>query len=130
MIKVRVEALRISVRCDVSLLLQEHPTLINQLVGMSILALEVDTISHFDRRPTGQHIPMKSWNRLRWRWSWLWRALTPLTLEGEYIMFDDVLQRVYSDNGSGNGIFIGESGTWSVDDGAGFTGFPIVLTTD
>ena len=95
-----------------SVLCHEQPTLINQLVGMAILALEVDTMSHLleDHGTTYSDEVLESFEV---EMELALEALTPLTLEGEYIMFDDVLQRVYSDNGSGNGIFIGESGAVS-----------------
>ena len=110
----------------ISVLCQEHPTLINQLVGMSILSLEVETISQLIVAH-GMNYSDEVLAELEGELGLALDALEPLNLEGEYIMFDDVLQRVYSDDGAGNGIFIGETGTWSVDDGAGFTGFPIVV---
>ncbi len=110
----------------ISVLCQEHPTLINQLVGMSILSLEVDTISQL-LVAHGMNCSDEVLAELEGELGLALDALKPLNLEGEYITFDDVLQRVYSDDGAGNGIFIGESDTWPVDDGAGFTGFPIVV---
>ena len=109
-----------------SVLSQEHPTLINQLVGMSILALEVDTMSHL-LEAHGTTYSDEVLESFEAELGLALEALTPLTLEGEYIMFDDVLQRVYSDNGSGNGIFIGESGAWLAENGSGLTGFPMAV---
>ena len=109
-----------------SALSQEHPTLINQLVGMSILALEVDTMSHL-LEAHGTTYSDEVLESFEVEMELALEALTPLTLEGEYIMFDDVLQRVYSDNGSGNGIFIGESGAWLAENGSGLTGFPMAV---
>ena len=110
----------------ISVLCQEHPTIINQLVGMSILSLEVDTISQL-LLEHGMNYSDEVLAELEVELGLASDALKPLNLEGEYITFDDVLQRVYSDDGAGNGIFIGEAGTWLADNGADFTGFPIVV---
>ena len=75
-----------------SALSQEHPTLISQLVGMSILALEVDTMSHL-LEAHGTTYSDEVLESFEEELELALEALTPLTLEGEYIMFDDVLQR-------------------------------------
>ena len=93
---------------------------------MSILALEVDTMSHL-LEAHGTTYSDEVLESFEVEMELALEALTPLTLEGEYIMFDDVLQRVYSDDGSGNGIFIGESGAWLAENGSGLTGFPMAV---
>ena len=107
-----------------SVLSQEHPTLINQLVGMSMLSLEVDTMSRL-LTAHGKTYSDEVLAAFEVELGLALEALTPLNLEGEQIMFDDVLQRMYSDDGSGNGIFIGESGAWLAENGSGLTGFPM-----
>ena len=109
-----------------SVLSQEHPTLINQLVGMSMLSLEVDTMSRL-LTAHGKTYSDEVLAAFEVELGLALEALTPLNLEGEQIMFDDVLQRMYSDDGSGNGIFIGESGALLTEDASGFTGYPIGL---
>lgn len=108
-----------------SVLSQEHPTLINQLVGMSILALEVDTISHL-LVAHGTTYSDEVLAELEEELKLGLGALSPLNLEGEKITFDDVLQRMYSDDGAGNGIFIGESGAWLAENELSLTGLPVV----
>lgn len=103
---------------------QEHPTLINQLVGMSILALEADTMSQL-LLAHGTTFSDEVLAELEVELGLSLDALAPLNLEGEYLIFDDVLQRVYSDDGAGNGIFIGESGAWLAGNAPGLTGYPI-----
>ena len=109
-----------------SVLSQEHPTLINQLVGMSMLSLEVDTMSRL-LTAHGKTYSDEVLAAFEVELGLALEALAPLNLEGEQIMFDDVLQRMYSDDGSGNGIFIGESGALLTADASGFTGYPIGL---
>ena len=108
-----------------SVLSQEHPTLINQLVGMSILALEVDTMSHL-LVTHGTTYSDEVLSELEEELELGLKALSPLNLVGEKITFDDVLQRLYSDDGAGNGIFIGESGALFEGNELSFTGFPLV----
>lgn len=104
-----------------SVLCHEQPTLINQLVGMAILALEVDTMSHLleDHGTTYSDEVLESFEA---ELDLALAALSPLSLQGEQIMFDDVLQRMYSDDGAGNGIFIG--GSDALSGSMEFMGFP------
>ena len=104
-----------------SVLCHEQPTLINQLVGMAILALEVDTMSHL-LEDHGTTYSDEVLELFEVELDLALAALSPLSLQGEQIMFDDVLQRMYSDDGAGNGIFIG--GSDALSDGMEFMGFP------
>ncbi len=104
-----------------SVLCHEQPTLINQLVGMSILSLEVHTLSNL-LMDQGMNYSDETLAAFEAELDLALAALSPLSLQGEKIAFDDVLQRMYSDDGAGNGIFIG--GSDALSEGMEFMGFP------
>lgn len=78
------------------------PTLVEQLIGMAIFGMATDTSG----RILAEHAAVLSdsqWTELAHRLSAFRQGNFEIDFSGERLLFDDVMQRVYTDNGQGDG---------------------------
>ena len=87
---------------DIARLCQQDPMLISQLTGLSIRALAEDTILELvSTEPLGSTPPL-----LEELAKALSVPIAPVSLDGERMIVQDIVQRFYSDDGAGDGVFL------------------------
>ena len=99
----------------------EQPTLINQLVGLAIFSLEAETAARMIVQ-YGSGWSDDTFDQVHDELELARQSVKDLNLDGESILFQDVVQRVYSDDGSGGGIFMAEPSAWLTGAGGGTLG--------
>ena len=99
---------------------RETPTLINDLVGLSVFAIARDrTDAILAQKP--ELLSDSQWIEVAHAFAAFDDATLHINLRGERLFFDDVLQRIYTDDGSGDGRLTARGLRW-MDSAAGMNG--------